>query len=421
MNIQLLPDLAAMALLLTLLYFLQRRHPQERVDLWLVGLLFIFLEAIAHAVYTPHGPWHRTSHIVALDAYLAAGVIFLWTAATPLFPRRPTLLYLIINTVPLCALLTTYGLDVRDPRPYYVIAISGLVLGVLSPLLVAGTLRPGRGWGLIPVQLCLWNTAWFYASHHMFRDAIYLPLFVLYLSVAVVFQFSLPSKSLGKVAIVLGFTIWALVFLLHSWVTDHPQYLSIAAEIWDMQKFLVTIGTLLIMLEHQVTTNEWFARHDYLTGLPNRRLFEERLARAVEHSQRTGTRTALFMIDLNGFKRVNDSFGHEAGDEMLRAVSSNLRNVIRTPDTLARFGGDEFLIITSGLPGDQPIGPIADRTLNRISQALHKPVIIAGNPLAITGSIGVAIYPDDTTDENLLRRIADQRMYQQKQQISLQC
>ena len=162
----------------------------------------------------------------------------------------------------------------------------------------------------------------------MYRDAAYFSLFVVYLATAVLFHFSLPSKSLGRVAIVTGFTIWAFVFLLHSWVTNRPQYIPVAAEVWDWQKFLVTIGMLLVMLERQVSSNEWFALHDQLTGLPNRRLFEDRLGQAIHNSQGTGTRTAVMMIDLNGFKSINDSHGHDVGD---RPATADRAQSARTP------------------------------------------------------------------------------------------
>jgi diguanylate cyclase len=417
MNYRLTPDLAAMAVLLTILYFLRKRHPQERVDLWITGLLFIFLEALAHAFYVPKGQLHLPSHIVALDAYLAAGVIFLWAAAKPLFPRKSTLNYLLLNAPPIFAVLTTYGLDVRTPGVFRVFIACGLILGLISPFLLARSARLGHAWWLVALQAGVWSSGWFFASNGMYRDAAYIPLFALYLSVAVVFQLSLPSKSLGKVAIVLGFTVWALVFLFHSWVTNRPQYIDIAAEIWDMQKFLVTIGMLLVMLEHQVSSNEWYAFHDHLTGLPNRRLFEDRLVAAIQQAKRSNTRTALLMLDLNGFKYINDSHGHEIGDEVLQHISDNLRGAIRAPDTLARLGGDEFIIIATGLPGDQPTESIAEASVARISAALRKPVNVSGNAFTVTGSIGVAVYPDDTTDEVLLHRLADQRMYQQKRQV----
>jgi diguanylate cyclase (GGDEF)-like protein len=202
-------------------------------------------------------------------------------------------------------------------------------------------------------------------------------------------------------------------------VTNHPGYDAIADEIWNLQKFLVTIGMLLVLLEQQVATNEWYAFHDHLTGLPNHRLFEDRLAAAIRHSQDHNTRTALLMVDLDGFKHINDTHGHDVGDELLRHIAHNLRGAIRVPDTLARLGGDEFIIIATDLPSNQPSEVIAKTSAARISRALRKAVNINGNTLNITGSIGVALYPDDTTDEVLLRRLADQRMYEQKRQIPL--
>jgi diguanylate cyclase (GGDEF)-like protein len=414
MNYQLTPDLATLAILLTILYFLRRRHPQEGVGLWLIGLLCIFVEAIAHAFYVPNGPWHVTSHTVALDAYLAAGAIFLWAAGRNLHSRTPTLLYILINTAPLAAVLTTYGLDVRSQGIFHVFIACGLLVGVISPFVLARTWHLGRGWRLVLGQILTWVPMWFAISYNLYRDAAYFGLFFLYLSIAVVFQLSLPRKSLGKYAIVGGFFVWSLVFLLHSWVSNHPQYTDVASQIWDMLKFLVIIGMILVMLEQQVSTNEWYAFHDQLTGLPNRRLFEERLVTALLQSQRNQTRTALFMVDLNGFKHINDTLGHGIGDQVLQHISRNLRSAIRTPDTLARLGGDEFIIITTDISSDLPADVIVDRTLNRISQAIKKPFTVDEHTLTVSGSIGVALYPDDTTDEILLRRLADHRMYQQK-------
>jgi diguanylate cyclase (GGDEF)-like protein len=416
MNIQLLPDLAAMATLLLILYFLRRRHPQEDVGLWVIGLLFIFLEAIAHIFYMVSGPRHVPAHIVALDAYLAAGLIFLWAAAKNLYPRRPTLLYLLMNAVPLAAVQTIYAMDIHRPGPYRIIAVCGLVIGLVAPFFAAGNLRIKKAWRLAPLQLAIWGSVWFFGSIAMYRDAAYIPLFVIYLAVAILFQFSLPRKSLGKAAIVAGFAVWALVFLLHSWITNRPHYIPVAAEVWDWQKFLVTIGMLLVMLERQVTSNEWLALHDQLTGLPNRRRFEERLGQAIRRSQTNGTRTALMMIDLNGFKAINDSQGHDVGDRLLQQIAHGLRHAIRSPDTLARLGGDEFIIIAVDLPIDSPASHIVKTCTARIDDALKKPFTVGGRELIVTGSVGVAIYPDDAGDEVLLRRLADQRMYEQKRQ-----
>lgn len=419
MNYLLLPDLAAMAMLLSILYFLRKRHPREAVNLWLIGLLFIFFEAIVHAAYPPSGLWHIAAHVVALNSFFVAGAIFLWASGRDVFPRKPALLYLLINALPVVALLTVYGSDFRTPRIFHIVAASGILLGAVSAFVIARTWNLGRGWWALFVQVSTWTPIWLFASAGSFRDAAYFVLFILYFATAVVFQLSLPRKSLGKVAIVVGFVVWSLVFLFHSWVSKHPGYDAIADEIWNLQKFLVTIGMLLVLLEQQVSTNEWYAFHDHLTGLPNQRLFEDRLAAALQQSQYHGTRTALLMVDLDGFKLINDTHGHDVGDELLRHIAHNLRSAIRPPDTLARLGGDEFIIIATDLPFDQPKDFLATSSATRIAHALRKQVSINGNTLNVTGSIGVAIYPDDTTDEVLLRRMADQRMYEQKRQIPL--
>lgn len=404
-----------MATLLTILYFLRKRHPQEGVELWIVGLVFIFIEAIAHVFYMTAGPRHIPAHVVALDSYLAAGMIFVWAAAKDIYPRRSTLLYLIAISVPLAALQTVYALDIRGPGPYHAIAILGLLIAMAAPMLAARTIRLGKGWWLLLLQLVIWIPAWIFASAGMYRDAAYFALFILYLSTAVLFYLSLPRASLGRIAIVFGFSVWSIVFLLHSWVTARPQYIGVAAEVWDWQKFQVAIGMLLVMLERQVASNEWFAFHDQLTGLPNRRLFEERLEQAIALARSNGTRTAVMMVDLNGFKTINDSMGHDAGDRLLQQIALQLRHVIRAPDTLARLGGDEFIIVAVDLPNHLPVSHIVNSSTQRIVDALKRPFHIDGQDLVVSASVGVAIYPDDTDDEVLLRRLADQRMYDQKQ------
>jgi diguanylate cyclase (GGDEF)-like protein len=420
MNYLLLPDLAAMALLLGILYFLRRRHPRGAVNLWLIGLVFIFFEAVIHAVYPTSGSLRITAHVAALNCFYVAGAIFLWASGREIFPRGQSLFYFLVNSVPAAALLCVYGLAIKHPGLYQIVSACGLLVGVFCAFAVARTWRPGRGWWwLVVVPVCTWTPIWFFATENKFRDAAYFILFALYFVTAVVFQWTLPRKSLGKVAIVAGFVIWSMVFLFHSWVANHPGYEPIADEIWNLQKFLVTIGMLLVLLEQQVATNEWYAFHDHLTGLPNGRLFEGRLADALKQSLENNTRTALLMVDLDGFKLINDSYGHDVGDELLRHISKNLRGAIRTPDTLARLGGDEFVIIATNLPSNQPADRIIGSSADRISGVIQRPLSINGADLMVKASIGVALYPDDADDETALRRLADQRMYEQKRQISL--
>src|ERR1700759_3876478 len=156
MNFLLLPDIAAMAMLLSILFFLRMRHPREAVNLWLIGLLFIFLEAIVHAAYPGPGPWRLVAHVVALNFFLVAGAIFLWASGRDCFPRSAMRRYLLLNVLPVSTLLTVYGLAIRDPRIYHVVTGFGLFLGVVSAFAIARTWKLGRGWWILFVQCSTW-------------------------------------------------------------------------------------------------------------------------------------------------------------------------------------------------------------------------------------------------------------------------
>ena len=152
------------------------------------------------------------------------------------------------------------------------------------------------------------------------------------------------------------------------------------------------------------------ATHDSLTQLPNRRLFDEHLAAAVTSARRTGGRVGVVLIDLDGFKSINDRLGHDVGDDVLRNVAARMDNVRRAPDLLARIGGDEFaLVLTS-------IGSVATATdvADRVRATFASPCMIEGFPVAVEASLGVAVLPDHAQDvESLLRR-ADEKMYSAK-------
>ena len=147
--------------------------------------------------------------------------------------------------------------------------------------------------------------------------------------------------------------------------------------------------------------------HDSLTGLPNRTLFINRLEQALADASRTGHPVAVSFIDLDAFKRINDTLGHAAGDLLLREVAERLGAVVRPNDTVARFAGDEFLVLTVGAPGGLPVA-LADRVLG----ALHDPPLRAGAE-TVTASMGLAVSYEGVTPEQLLRE-ADAAMYHAK-------
>jgi diguanylate cyclase (GGDEF)-like protein len=152
------------------------------------------------------------------------------------------------------------------------------------------------------------------------------------------------------------------------------------------------------------------AFHDSLTGLPNRALYMDRLAHALKRTQRSGESVAVLFIDLDGFKRVNDTLGHDAGDALLKIAAERVRTSVRPADTVARLGGDEFTIVLDGADADAA-GIVARRLATRLAE----PVPLEGQLVTIGASIGVSVkdHPADQPDD-LLRR-ADAAMYQAKQ------
>jgi diguanylate cyclase (GGDEF)-like protein len=161
-------------------------------------------------------------------------------------------------------------------------------------------------------------------------------------------------------------------------------------------------------LMHERLVHE--ARHDGLTGLPNRTVAEDRLEQALARAERRRKLFAVFCIDLDGFKAINDELGHEAGDDLLRVMSTRLKSRVRHSDTLARMGGDEFMAVIEDCTGDAAAQAVAHSLLS----TLQEPVVLDHRQLKISGSIGVAMYPADGINASQLKRHADQAMYRAK-------
>jgi diguanylate cyclase (GGDEF)-like protein len=152
------------------------------------------------------------------------------------------------------------------------------------------------------------------------------------------------------------------------------------------------------------------AQYDALTHLPNRALFTDRLQQAIAAAQRNCTRLALMFIDLDRFKPVNDTYGHAVGDLLLKDVALRIQDCLRESDTVARIGGDEFVVLLPLIESEQDAGKVGKKILD----ALKRPFELAGHTLKIGSSIGVAVYPDHGSEEKLLVRSADIAMYHAK-------
>ena len=153
------------------------------------------------------------------------------------------------------------------------------------------------------------------------------------------------------------------------------------------------------------------AHYDSLTQLPNRVLLADRLSQAMAQAQRDNRLLAICYLDLDGFKPVNDKFGHDVGDQLLREVALRLRDCVRGTDTVARLGGDEFSLLLGNLESVVEVEHGLERTL----MALSRPFTISGHSISVSGSIGVTLYPTDDADGETLLRHADQAMYEAKQ------
>jgi diguanylate cyclase (GGDEF)-like protein len=152
------------------------------------------------------------------------------------------------------------------------------------------------------------------------------------------------------------------------------------------------------------------ALHDPLTGLANRRLFFDRLDLARARARRSGGVLGVLFMDLDGFKAINDSLGHEAGDEVLVTVAGRLRAAMRAADTLARLGGDEFAVLCEDLTGRDDLIRIAER----LTKAVGEPFQVEGTPVSVGMSIGIAVAAQPSASPDELLRQADAAMYRAK-------
>lgn len=177
-----------------------------------------------------------------------------------------------------------------------------------------------------------------------------------------------------------------------------PSYIAVFHDISDIKRKEQEI-------HHQ-------ANHDALTGLPNRVLMQDRLEVAVSHAERDGTRVAIFYLDLDDFKKINDSLGHGQGDKLLMEVASRLTKTLQPTHTLGRLGGDEFLLMVEDVGDEREVVDYAAQLL----EAFGEPFILLSQEMFVSASIGVTLFPDDGENADTLIKNADMAMYQSKAQ-----
>jgi len=243
-----------------------------------------------------------------------------------------------------------------------------------------------------------------------------------------------PKETVGQLIYDLGNKQWDIPKLRELLETILPQKATF--DNYEVEHDFATIGRRIMLLNarqiQRVSGKEriillaiediterkqseekiqQMAFHDSLTGLPNRKLFSDRLGIALIHAQRNQKKVGIVMLDLDNFKDVNDTLGHDVGDILLKAAAMRLSAALRKVDTVARFGGDEFVLILPDLKVIEDAIPVAQKIVDRF----HKPFLIDTHQLVVTTSIGIAVYPNDGLDEGILLKNADIAMYQAKQ------
>ena len=412
-----LPDLAAVALLAGAFASVARRGHTAVYKVWLTGWLVIVLHFAAFLFLTAPGIWGKVAESVGLIALTWAGILFMWASV----PFR------------------------RHSSSRWVFAALLLTNTLYIPL-VTGCLR--AGWALIPVSVLFgvlplavaiasvrklnhplrWTIVGIYCALSIFLlifqrrpsdgDAVGLDavLFTVYFGCGIHFWYTYRRATAGAFITISGFMAWASVFVVAPLMAANWPAIHVDSEVWNLPKYVVAVGMILLLLEDQIEHNRHLALHDWLTGLPNRRLFQDRLSGALERARRAGATAALLVIDLDHFKHVNDTMGHHVGDLLLQRVGQILSGRVRRTDTVARSGGDEFSVIL-----EEPISrEDAMQVGESLMQSLQEPLELEKHTVRIGASIGIALFPDDATEMESLCVAADMRMYEKKAARSAQ-
>ncbi|MBT3339057.1 MAG: diguanylate cyclase [Anaerolineae bacterium] len=175
---------------------------------------------------------------------------------------------------------------------------------------------------------------------------------------------------------------------------------------------LTLANTELAILTKQYEKAEILATHDQLTGLPNRILLRDRINQNIYLAKRTKTRTALMTLDLDAFKQINDTYGHHAGDIVLKSIAKRLTGLLRDTDTIARLGGDEFVLLATQAKSNQDIKTLA----NRVLKIVQEPIVVGKQKITVGISIGIAWYPSNGRTGKTIMKYSDKALYAAKEQ-----
>jgi diguanylate cyclase (GGDEF)-like protein len=410
-NYNALPVLIALAVLVAVFAAISRQRIKERVRLWLTAWSLILVHSLLEfAHFKPH-LLAKIELVVGLCALEMASVVFVVSVAPQAQTwRRQLTLTLVLGVPPVvytCAMLW----DVHARGFYYL--LDALWLATVLTLLFTWYKKITTYVGLVAfISIAVAALMIGFIAYDKQEFEIHVILAALNFSAAGLYWYRIRRASAGVFATVLGFVAWGVTLPAGLVLATRFPSIRIEAEVWNIPKYLVAVGMIVTLLENQILESDHLAYHDALTGLPNRRLLQDRLLQALARAERDRHKVAVLLLDLDDFKEVNDNFGHRIGDAALQQVVAKLSSRMRGSDTLARTGGDEFTIVSevTSAEGAQTLAAALESALLAPLQVEHA--------LVRTGvSVGYALYPDDKTTPDDLCAAADRAMYAAKRGI----
>jgi diguanylate cyclase (GGDEF)-like protein len=404
------PDLVAIALLVCAFASVERQGQSRVSTLWLTGWVLIALHFASDIYASLPGLRGDIASFLSLSSLTCAGVLFSF-ASVPYRHERSAKWMLGVLLAAHNAYLLMLSFAPASSRALDAAAALYAVLPLTVALVSYRRLRHSLRWMMLGLYCCL--SIFLLVAQHRPNGAdlaVNGVLFAVYFGCCLHFSYSYRRATTGAFISIAGFFAWAMVFVVGPLSQAWYPSVHVENEVWNLPKYVVAVGMLLLLLEDQIEHNKYLALHDELTGLPNRRLFLDRLQVALERARRAGQKVALLVVDLDRFKQVNDTLGHHAGDSLLQQVGELFTGRVRHSDTVARTGGDEFSLILEDTFSSQN----AESVAHSLMQRLNEPLKVENRLFRVGASIGIAVFPDDGNDLESLCIAADLRMYKEK-------
>jgi diguanylate cyclase (GGDEF)-like protein len=416
LNYSLIPDFLAISGLVMVFGSLLRHSRQTRLRSWLIGWVMILLHIVAQIVNSalPDGRAADAADAVSMSMLLFTAATFIWAGNDRRLGSSRDLSMMLVATLPEAAFFCCQSFDVNADAPYLALTALGLISTVWGFRGRRNGPESNQRLGRLIGVTVVYGVQAILVLRGSVDVATTWMLFAYYLAAAFFFLRGAPRATIGVVFTTVCFVAWALVFPVADLLAAFLPSLKLEQEVWNLPKFLVATGMIFTLLEENMGKAEHASMHDALTGLPNRRMFVRQLETALLQAREAGSRVGVLVLDLNGFKSVNDNHGHAVGDELLCSVAGRLSSILRESDTLARMGGDEFAAILTDLP-DRVAGEAIAR---KLAASLDASLELKAHRLVTRASVGLALYPDDGKDELSLFALADRRMYDYKSAAS---